>query len=118
MSTPWTPGPWAIVKAKEPTDGGIDHAIVAPLAGKSTVIAEAFQVVGEGLRAPSLANASLMSAAPELYEMLSTILEICEVGDDDRIREFAENIGYHETYIVEGHIKAAKAALAKARGEA
>lgn len=97
--TKWTPGPWVVgesshnglpcVDACDPNDGQL--------------MIEICEVWGED-RAESetemsRANAHLISAAPELYEALASMLEECE---DD---EFAP------------HVMEAKAALAKARGE-
>ncbi len=106
-----TPGPWFSVK------NGAYKWVESP----AHTVCVFYQWNSDGSMSESedaAANARLISAAPDLLAALETILEICEVGDEDRIREFAENIGYHETYIVAGHIAAAKAAISKAKGEA
>ena len=60
-----TPGPWTFRRAITSTDGGFDYGIDAIVKGKKRYIAEAFEVVGNGVKVDALANARLIAAAPE-----------------------------------------------------
>lgn len=110
IETNFTPGPWSALGAKRPIDGGWDSGIVATIDARTVCIAEAFEVVGENLRAPAFANAHLIASAPDLYAALETTLnryvELAASGDCG-----------HWDPETEPHVIAARAALAKARGE-
>ena len=72
--TKWTKGPWKAQMAKTTSDGEFDFAVLAPVDGKTHVIAEAFGRVGETTYCPARHNAHLIAAAPDLYEALATLL--------------------------------------------
>jgi hypothetical protein len=91
----WTPGPWArygdFIEAKD----GLEQQIVADLIHCD---------VGKTPEDEITANANLITAAPELYEALEAI---CDSAEDGRnVPEWPQ-----------GRLVAARAALAKARGE-
>jgi len=103
MSEPsFTPGPWAFERAKMAVDDGFDHGIIAILNGKSTVIGEAYERVGEEICAPSKANAALIASAPCLYKALDQLLD--DMGEDG-------------LSVCQAAKEQAVAALRKARGE-
>jgi hypothetical protein len=79
--TDFTPGPWAIRKAKAPTDGAFDYAIAADVGGREQCIAEAFGRVDSEHFTPAEANAKLIAAAPKLYQALKNI--IAEIDSDE-----------------------------------
>jgi len=66
MNVQHTPGPW-IIKGPKNQDGADDYAIVA---GRE-IIAEAFGRSSVKTFHPSLANANLIAAAPDLLAVLS-----------------------------------------------
>jgi len=93
MSAPnFTPGPWRI--GTPPPNG--EQTIGT---SKGMMVA----VVTTGGDTPTLSNARLIAAAPELYEALLTFLENYPAG---------------ETMVLDGVFVQARVALAKARGEA
>lgn len=64
--THFTPGPLSTRLARQPDNcGGFDVAIVD---SHNRIIAEAYEIVGDGIKYPCAANAHLISAAPEMYE--------------------------------------------------
>ena len=69
-----TPGPWTFRRAITFTDGGFDYGIDAIVKGKKRYIAEAFEVVGNGVKVDALANARLIAAAPELLAALDELV--------------------------------------------
>lgn len=108
MSKPsHTPGPWIAT----PEDNG-EWGIYSANWGIATVAACA------GMEAPngrSDANARLIAAAPTmapLVEVLASLPIGPNTADDVPL------YGLDGVYITHGHVRAARAALAKARGEA
>lgn len=100
----FTPGPWKMQRAKEPDNvGGFDCAIYAGASDNAIIVAEAYEVVDYGIRTNVLANARLISAAPELYEALQFCLQWIE--DDEAAHGRAFGAG-----------NMARAAIAKADG--
>ncbi len=72
----FTPGPWKMQRAKEPDNvGGFDCAIYAGASDNAIIVAEAYEVVDYGIRTNVLANARLISAAPDMYDALQAFLE-------------------------------------------
>lgn len=68
-----TPGPWEARRAVQPDNvGGYDYAIIAP--GK-VILAEAFEIVGDGDARPVEANARLIAAAPDQLAALLALVE-------------------------------------------
>jgi hypothetical protein len=61
-----------------PSDGGWDYGIGVTIDGHIFCIAEAFEVVGHGIKVPAEANARLIAAAPEMLVALKRALETME----------------------------------------
>jgi len=98
--TKWTPGPWKVNKYGSIGAGPLGHM---PVVG----YVEPFY--GEDKRdGDSSANASLIAAAPELYEALTNLTRFCAA-----YRAIREDKSEHLARV----ISAARAAIAKARGE-
>lgn len=74
----FTPGPWASHRAKTPVDGEYDWCVFCEVDGKRHVIIEAFGRVDVDMRPNAQANASLISAAPDLYEALEKCITYIE----------------------------------------
>lgn len=94
-SAPWTPGPWTVHKSRTTDDVGI--------IGGGGCLAECFSEIrrkNENAVREQEANAHLIAAAPDLYAALDAII-------DGRMWSMSDN-----------KFGAAKAALAKARGQA
>jgi hypothetical protein len=72
-----TPGPWEVLRALHPSDGGWDWGIGAQLGGENDpklfCIAEVFDVVDRGKNAPAEANARLIAAAPDMLALLQEL---------------------------------------------
>lgn len=100
--TKFTPGPWVIDPETRPSEVCTIHGMPRDERTNYQGWAYVRGELGYWDSSPDeeMANAHLIAAAPELYEALEAMLEECE---DD---EFAP------------HVMDAKAALAKARGEA
>jgi len=96
----WTPGPWRVIQPialdyRAPLIYGADRAsLVAQAEGGGPKRA----IVGAEARA----NAFLMAAAPELYEVLTWFADLPDEGFDEEGRR---------------QLTKARAALTKARGE-
>jgi hypothetical protein len=69
--TKHTPGPWVLKRATVPVDGGIDVAII----GDGEIIAEVFARASATKWPPVEANASLISAAPDLLNALKALMD-------------------------------------------
>jgi hypothetical protein len=99
--TKWTPGPWK-VDFSHPNNlpGGISQA------ARSRRSITRFNAFSRPTTAEALANAHLFAAAPDLYESLADTLALAEL-----------KYGNSNATAVECFTQA-RAALAKARGEA
>lgn len=108
--TKWTPGPWTTKQARFPVDGEFDWCVAATIDGAQHVIVEAFGRVADHVRPNAEANARLISAAPDMAEALQGFLDhyVAMVNSGD--------CGFWNPED-ETHVKAARSALAKARGE-
>jgi hypothetical protein len=105
MKPAFTPGPWITENFGGDvhiTEGGVHHILQD--AGDTTLIGFVMPWDKEA-PAEATANACLIAAAPDLYEALSFIAS-------------QENLTFAECSLAEEIIDRAKAALAKARGEA
>lgn len=102
MSGTWTPGPWRTTGPDNPQRGGILDADGLPLA---TV----YWRDGGG-EAELEANASLIATAPTLVELLTEVVGVLERSFAGTLREGAQRTPQE-------WLAAARAALAKARGE-
>jgi hypothetical protein len=69
--TKHTPGPWVLKRATVPVDDGIDVAII----GDGEIIAEVFARASATKWPPVEANASLISAAPEMFDLLQRVAD-------------------------------------------
>ena len=100
MTTKHTPGPWAV---------RYDYVVQAPSfdGGRLVPVAQPYGVNSDGT--DLFANARLISAAPELLEALESLLPMLADWHD----EFPDHVGDKE----EPAIKAARAAISKAKGE-
>ena len=95
-SAPWTPGPWTVHKSRTTDDVGI--------IGGGGCLAECFSEIrrkNENAVREQEANAHLIAAAPDLYAALDGLLGLLDAGS-----------------LYEPQAYAARAALAKARGQA
>lgn len=112
MSGNWTPGPWETAVERR-DDLGCDHIWIAP---QTWVPRVARVVVYPDYEAEERANAHLISAAPDLYAALEIVAAELEAMLDagDVIRGI-NNAGIAA---MRAQVDAARAALAKARGEA
>ena len=112
-----TPGPWIYHRSKQPDNtGGYDYAITD---SQNKIIAETFQNVDYAShdgkvynQRPAEANARLIAAAPELFAILSELLENEEVEIYPGAIELGGN---RETDLEEWATRAA-AIIAKAKG--
>jgi hypothetical protein len=95
-----TPGPWSA--------GPVDIFGDVNITGPEDALAIAAVVSNMRPRGQVIANARLIAAAPDLLAALEAIL--ADVGD-------VSMDGYHEGVIHSDEVNAARAALAKARGE-
>ena len=94
MSAEHTPGPW--------------HIGAPPPNGERTISTEKglmVSVATTGLGVPTLANARLIAAAPDLLQALEAFIAVA--GDYPEMEEFASP-----------EMRMARAAIAKAKGEA
>lgn len=114
-----TPGPLTVRQAKGPVDGEFDCAIVAVIDGQPQVIGEAFGRSSETARPPARANATLWAAAPELLEALESIMESFP-GEESKCLYDHRGICQEHFLQPRGEcgVALARAAIAKARGEA
>ena len=102
-----TPGPWEINDDSQRIDGLGDVRMYRVLAPNGDVVAEfsntgCSEIVYEAGRHYdflAMANATLIAAAPDMYAVLSRLLD------------------HKEPFVADDVAAAAKAALAKARGE-
>jgi dihydrodipicolinate synthase/N-acetylneuraminate lyase len=94
--TKHTPGPWIFWRFGTGDDKCQDFGVAADVDGNKIVIAHCFGKQSDDFAADARANATLIAAAPDMYEALQWIVEN---ADEDSV------------------VSAAKAALAKARGE-
>lgn len=102
MSGAWTPGPWA-VNPKAATNVEAGGRGVSACGGY-------FDNTSDGAYAvENEANARLIAAAPDMAEALRLFIHYDEATDDDGVQLM---LNYADA------LSAAKAALAKARGEA
>ena len=113
ISTNWTPGPWSYSFAPPTDDWGEVRNQDRQLVAKCWLSRWSPEQLNEHRAAktdPAAANAHLIAAAPELYESLEGLLD-----------DFVDDLlvcGYDEGDIDDhSKVKAARAALAKARGE-
>lgn len=108
--TKWTPGPWSTKAARRPVDGEFDWGIVATIDGVPRIIGEAYGRASNNVRPNAEANARLISAAPDMAKALERFLDhyVAMVSSGD--------CGFWNPED-EAHVKAARSALAKARGE-
>lgn len=115
MTAEHTPGPWSIT-----SDDGGDLYITAPdVTDLESPWNIAIAVGACGYRDDprtgcTAANARLIAAAPEMYEALKPLAE-CEIIETDAGLADSDSARY---FITMGEIRAARAALRKARGEA
>lgn len=113
MSNKWTPGPWSYSFVLPKDDWGEVRNKDRQLVAKCWLSRWSPDELNEHRAAktdPASANAHLIAAAPCLYKALNGLLK-------DFVEDLAE-CGYDEDDIA-GHskVKAARAALAKARGD-
>lgn len=99
----FTPGPWE-VERHDQDDGSIDYAIWNHSAEHYTRIATVNDDTDD---ANAKANSHVMAAAPDLYEALNAIMGNHEVA----------GAGASIFQCTAAQVRAARAALAKARGE-
>lgn len=107
--TEWTPGPW-VVGWKTAGNNLPGHTSISGAIGKPREHLAMAQVVTEldgEAYTEGEANAFLISAAPDMAEALEKL-----IGWEDTIRTYIPNGGLTSA------LTAARAALAKARGEA
>lgn len=93
--TRWTPGPWLVSETGSVVAASDSGYVAEPYDGRHTLQNDA---------AITAANAHLIAAAPEMYEALAAV-----IGD------YEAHMRGHE--YVPTPLIAARAALAKARGE-
>lgn len=102
----WTPGPWIVFTSED--EWGCDTFV-------GTLTDTLFDVRPWKAPAWQEANAHLIAAAPDmapLVEVLASLPIGPNTADDVPL------YGLDGVYITHGHVRAARAALAKARGEA
>ena len=73
--TTFTPGPWTVRRAKHPTDGEYDYAIMAEINGHPRCIAEAFGRCAHDVILSAEDHAHLFAAAPDLYAVVVDFME-------------------------------------------
>lgn len=72
--TPWTPGPWVVTD--EPGYGRVEGTQVAGSDGYIVALA-----IGDVEELPHEANARLIAAAPEMAEVLASIVKMHAIVD-------------------------------------
>ncbi|MBW3095668.1 hypothetical protein [Pseudohoeflea coraliihabitans] len=106
-----TPGPWGAERAAFPVFEAYDFAIRASVGHGPVVIGEAFGRATQTVYLPAEANARLIAAAPDLLEALEGLLakytELVSSGDCGSWDPEKES-----------EVIAARAAIAKAKGDA
>lgn len=108
--TRFTPGPWSAVNDGTATEPMMSVK-AARIAGRPPRHEVALVATGDSPQEMETANAHLIAAAPTLYEALSAIIDACDrAGKDD-------DLSIVDTF-TDAMEDAARAALAKARGEA
>lgn len=122
--TNWTPGPWEVTHnhwSKSSIDDTGDYGY--PVA-ECNIHYEADEESQGHFEAIKEANAQLISAAPEMAEALKPFERFIEAFESKPMRGLDETIyaihagTEHEAVITREHMRKARAALAKARGEA
>ena len=116
----FTPGPW-VSNPRTILYGGMraeDGYVINALGGERAAWYGLAQVVTEtedgDRNIEGVANAKLIAAAPDLYDALELTLQACY-----SLEEYQHNVlGDDSQYQTGSLIEQAKAALAKARGEA
>lgn len=107
--TKFTPGPWAV---------RYDYVVQAPSFddGRLVPVAQPYGVNSDGT--DLFANARLIAAAPELYEALDQLLTDMLIAQGN-MRDAAKHDPRWEgcAEAIQPRVDAARAALAKARGE-
>lgn len=116
--TQHTPVPWLTIAAQEPSDGGIDYAILTQIDGVTVCIAEAFEVVDDDVRVNAKANAEFIVRAcnshDELVEELQLVKAMVEsIHTMKGLRVWATEENRENKRLIIDRIAAA---LAKARG--
>ena len=76
METKFTPGPWFVTASME---SGPVHA------GNGDVIVGYCEHNAGRMSAEQWANARLVAAAPEMYDILETLVGICDEPTDDHV---------------------------------
>lgn len=106
MNTNFTPGPWHV------KDNGLIY-ILPPDKSGNLVVAGCGQTydVSDWEKERSLANASLIAAAPEMYDEIETTIELLQLVIDTYSLPEAVKKGLKE------RIETGKNTLKKARGE-
>ena len=106
-SVPHTPGPWMFTAS-----GEVMHRYTQPFAiaqfGEANLVAGVFGDVRGGTEAAE-ANARLIALAPEMFDIVRTVVMICDSGDTN----MAE-LALMENSPIVGECRAL---LAKARGD-
>lgn len=111
METKLTKGPWTLGTEELAGDGlkvfgasGINVGWTSAVRSRGGVVIDPHcRIEAEEAKA----NAALIAAAPELYEALERLSAYLDIPEDENFAEIEESIEF----------KAARAALAKARGE-
>lgn len=106
-----TKGPWTMRRALRRVDGAYDYGIGAMVHGTERCIAETFGRCSETDWLPAEANAHLITSAPDLYDVALNV-----GGFDDSLLQSAD-LNLLRATLLEFRDQA-RAALAKARGEA
>ena len=103
---PWTPGPWRFDREHDNEEEFVPHGVGGSVCtGEYPRIGWTLARVWHDGPNPD-ADAYLIAAAPELFEALAAFVGVCDNGTPTK---FIEELG--------SVVPAARAALAKARGE-
>jgi hypothetical protein len=112
----FTPGPWQLNERYEGREEATITANTGLWSGDSATPDGWFicQVFG-GLSGEETANARLIAAAPELFDVVEVV---CNIANDSGLKaEILKAIRPHEQPSFEALLAAARSALAKATGE-
>ena len=108
MKNDWTPGPWA-AHLNAPL-AAIPGHIIKTEDDPNTPVALVWEGGGSHGKPTQIANAHLISAAPDLYEALKEFLDVWESGDAN---DNSKRAGARRGKMLD----ASRAAIAKAEGK-
>lgn len=108
-----TPGPWAVDATKVWKEDGTSAIDAKGWRALARVVVQMEDE--DGLNEEGVANARLIAAAPDLLPLAETVAAL-PIKDD--VADDVPLLGLDGAYITHGDVRRARAAIAKARGQA